>query len=783
MTLEIALVFCILGVALVLFITSWVRMDIVALMVMGTLGLTGLVSPADALAGFSNPAVITVWAMFILSAALYQTGIARLIGKQILRLSGAGEARLIALVMLTAGLMSAFMNNIGVAALMLPVVMDMARTRNISPSRLLLPLAYATMLGGLTTLIGTPPNLLISHALEDSGNTAFLFFDYTPIGMSALFAGIIFMVFAGRFLLPHKDALTEISKIKKPIPGKSYGISERSFLFRISPDSYLAGKTLQESRLRRGLGLNAISISRSGRVIRSPDASEVLQAGDVLHVQGNEDAFRAMQHWEAILPEKEGINTESLLEQELLFFEVDLSDQTTLSGTRLQDTRFRKRLGINVVAVKRGQQIIRNMLHELLLQKDDTLLLQGPADRIKKLMVEGRVTNIRPANKDILINDYVLHQSLFLIKVHGDAELLQESISESNIGSAFGITVIGTLREGGIPEPYAPKSEIHTDDWLLVKGNMDDLPLFQGLMSLEILDKETIPDNIESEDVMLAEVVLAPRTLLAGKTLREVNFRQRYGVTVLAIWQEGKVHMDKIHNEPLKYGEALLVYGKREKLELLGQEEDFILLTEMGEQPRRSKKATTAGLIMAGILLPVIAGLIPLANAALLGIALMVLTGCLKMEEAYRAIEWRAVFLIAGMLPLGTAMQETGAASLLADWVFKLFGSMGPWGLIGGLYAVTATLTIAIHPAAIVVIMSPVALEIATAADISPHTVMMAVAIAAAAVFMSPVSHAANLIVMGPGGYRFADYVRLGLPMTIIVMIISMLLLPVIWPL
>ncbi len=784
MTLEIVLVFGILGLALLLFLTGWVRIDIVALLVMGTLGLTGLVSPREALAGFSNPAVITVWAMFILSAALYQTGVARIIGVHILRLAGEGEARLIVLVMLTAGLMSAFMNNIGVAALMLPVVMDMARSRNISPSRLLLPLAYATMLGGLTTLIGTPPNLLISHAMEDGGHTPFLFFDYTPIGISALFAGIIFMVFVGRFLLPKKDALTEINKIRRNVPGKSYGISERSFLLRVSQDSFLAGKTLQGSRLRRGLGLNVISITRDGQVIRSPDASEVLQTGDMLYVQGNEDVFRSMQHWEAILPEAEKISTESLLGQELMFFEVDLSEQSSLSGTRLQDTRFRKRLGINVIAVKRGTQIIRDMLHELLLQKGDTLLLQGPVDRIKKLREEGRVGTVRPADKDLLINQYNLHKSLFLIKVHGDAELLQESIAESHIGSAFGITVIGTLQDNNKLEPYSPKSEIHKDDWLLVKGNMDDLPIFQALMELEIIEKAgDRPLNIESDEVMLAEAILAPRSLLAGKTLREINFRQKYGLTVLAIWHEGEVHMNRIHNQPLKYGEALLVYGQREKLELLGKEEDFILLTEIGEQPRRTKKAKTAALIMAAMLLPVIVGIIPLANAAILGIALMVLSGCLKMEEAYRAIEWRAVFLIAGMLPLGTAMQETGAANVLAHWVGTLFGSMGPWGLIGGLYLITACLTIAIHPAAIVVIMSPVALELASTSGISPHTVMMAVAIAAAAVFMSPVSHAANLIVMGPGGYRFRDYLKVGIPMTLVVMLVTMLLLPIIWPL
>ena len=191
MSLEIFLVFFILLTALVLFFTGWVRMDIVALLVLGTLGITGLVSPAEALSGFSNPAVVTVWAMFILSAALYQTGVARIIGRQVLNLAGTSEWRMIFVIMMTSGLLSAVMNNIGVAALMLPVVMDIARSTNRAPSRLLMPLAYGCLLGGLTTLIGTPPNLLVSFALQDAGLEPFQLFDFTPVGMGVMLGGII----------------------------------------------------------------------------------------------------------------------------------------------------------------------------------------------------------------------------------------------------------------------------------------------------------------------------------------------------------------------------------------------------------------------------------------------------------------------------------------------------------------------------------------------------------------------------------------------------------------
>ena len=181
--------------------------------------------------------------------------------------------------------------------------------------------------------------------------------------------------------------------------------------------------------------------------------------------------------------------------------------------------------------------------------------------------------------------------------------------------------------------------------------------------------------------------------------------------------------------------------------------------------------------------MPVLLGFVPLAISALLGVSVMVLTGCLKMEEAYRAIEWRSVFLIAGLLPLGAAMQETGAASLMAEGVVELFGRFGPWGIIAGLYLLTSISTLAIPPAALVVVMSPVALQAAENFDVSPYSIMMTIAMAAASSFLSPVSHPANLLVMGPAGYKFSDYLKLGLPLALVVMIIVMVLLPIFWPL
>ena len=784
MTIEIILVFSILIAALVLFFSGRVRMDIVALLVMGTLAFTGLITPQQALSGFSNPAVVTVWAMFILSAALYQTGVARIIGKHMTKVAGNNEGRMIATIMLSSGALSAFMNNIGVAALMLPVVMDMARAKNISPSRLLMPLAFGSMLGGLTTLIGTPPNLLISYALGDAGQSAFGFFDFTPIGVSALLFGTLFMVFIGRHFLPKREALDQRGVQQQQVISSSYALQERSFMLRIKPSSTLIGKTLKESRLRAGLGINVLSITRDHGTVLDPGPATIIKSNDKLHVQGKIDAIKAMKNWEVLEAHKLKIDIRDYLSKALLIYEVRVSDNSPLAGKRLQDTDFRKRLGVNVLAAKKQGEIFYNMLHDFILEANDTLLLQGPKERLEILEQEKKISKINPVGKEELSNDYKLHEVLFFMDVGEDATLFERAITESQIGSAFGLTVVGTLHEQQKLETYVPGTTINANDRLLVKGNIQDIPLLQGLKEIQILDEQAPGlQSLESDEVQIAEVVLAPRSLLAKKTLREINFRKKYGLTVLAIWREGHAHRTDIHNIPLRFGDSLLLYGKRERLELMDEEHDLILLTDIARQPQRTGKALTAALIMAAILTPVILGFVPLAIAAVSGIALMVLTGCLRMEEAYRAIDWRAVFLIAGMLPLGIAMQQTGAASILATGVVQSFGYFGPWGIIAGLYLVTAMLTIAIHPAALVVIMSPVALEAAAVFDISPQTVMMAVAISAASVFMSPVSHAVNLLVMGPGGYRFSDYLRVGIPLTLVVMAVSMLLLPIIWPL
>jgi di/tricarboxylate transporter len=321
-------------------------------------------------------------------------------------------------------------------------------------------------------------------------------------------------------------------------------------------------------------------------------------------------------------------------------------------------------------------------------------------------------------------------------------------------------------------------------DTLLVEGKLEDLLTLRGLQDLEI-DRQAPPDlrELESEQVGLAEVVLSPRTTLAGQSLRHMHFREKYGLNVLAIWREGHAYRSNLRDMALRFGDALLLYGPRDKLKVLGSEPDFLVLTEEAQEALKLNKAPVAALLMGAVLLPVILGWLPISIAAVVGATLMVLTGCLTMEEAYRFIEWKAVFLIAGMLPLGIAMQQTGAARFLADGVVSTVGGLGPLAVMAGLFVLTTLATQVMPNSAVAVLLAPIALNTANDLGISPYALMMTVAVSASASFLSPVSHPANVLIMGPGGYRFRDYVKVGLPLTVVVLGVTLLVLPLFWPL
>ena len=309
--------------------------------------------------------------------------------------------------------------------------------------------------------------------------------------------------------------------------------------------------------------------------------------------------------------------------------------------------------------------------------------------------------------------------------------------------------------------------------------------LLQGLEAVFVRDEEEQEDIavLEDDKTGMIEVVLSPHSALSGQTLQELRFREKYGLTVLAVWRKGHAIRTGLRDLQLQFGDALLFFGSWKKLEVLGQEPDFIVLTEKVQEVAKEEKAGTALTIMAAVLLPVIFGWVPIYIAVVIGAACMVLSKCLTMDEAYRYIEWKAVFLIAGMLPLGSALDKTGAASLVAEQTIALLGPFGPYGVLFGLLLITFMATSIIPTAALVVLMVPIALKTSAGLGISPYPLMMGIAMAASSSFTSPISHPANVLVMGPGGYRFVDYIKVGVPLTLVIFVILMIAIPIFWPL
>jgi di/tricarboxylate transporter len=374
MTFEIALVLAITVLAIILFITERVRVDVVALMVLVILALTGLVTPTEAISGFSNPAVVTVWAVLILSAALSRTGVAGLVGHRFLRLAGDSEVRLMAIIMLTVAILSGFMNDIGVATLFLPVVIDIARRLKLAPSKLLIPLAFAALLGGLITLIGTPPNILISEALRQAGLKPFGMFDYAPVGIIVMLAGVIFMVLIGRHLLPNRDIAREYSGEDYK---QLYNLHKRMGTVHLPANSGLAGKTLAQSRLGSALGLNVIAIIHDDQTNLAPSREVLLQPGDKLLVEGRLDQLSDLRGRNHLILEEDNLSVERLVSAEIELVEITIPPGSTIIGQNLRQMDFRNQYDAIVLGIRRGNIPRRTNLESIPLQADDVLLVQG----------------------------------------------------------------------------------------------------------------------------------------------------------------------------------------------------------------------------------------------------------------------------------------------------------------------------------------------------------------------------------------------------------------------
>lgn len=605
----------ILAISAILFVSGKLRSDLVAICSALALVLTGILSPEEALSGFSNPIVIMMGGLFIVGGGIFGTGLAKRIGSGILGMAGTNETRLFILLMVTTACVGAFVSNTGTVALMLPIVVSMARGAGLSPSRLLMPLAFAGSMGGMLTLIGTPPNLIIRDVLAEAGYTAPGFFTFTPVGIICIIVGIVVLIpLSRRFLKGDKKNGKTTENQSANRLAQDYQLAENMAVLEITPQSPMCGNTL------RGLNIN-------------------------------------------------------------------------------------NRFGVTVIAVQRN-------------------------------------------------------------KHHSSNSPLQEVEQFTN-----------------------PDEPLRKSDVLYLNGAEKDVTSLAEEMLLAQVS-ETTSRWLDFYHVGMAEVLLPSTSPLVGRTVAETEFRSSYGLTVLGIRRHNSFLLHDIKNCRLHASDLVLVQGPWENIARLDARDgnDWLVIGRPLDQQKHvtlDYKAPLAAIIMIAMVAVMAFDFIPVApvTAVIIAAVAMIFTGCVRnVEEAYKSINWESIILFAAMLPMSTALEKTGASAMISSALVDNLGSYGPFVILATIYFVTSLLTMFISNTVTAVLMAPIALAAAMAQGVNAVPMLMGVTVAASMCFASPFSTPPNALVMSAGGYKPIHYIKVGLPLQIIMGIVITLVLPLIFP-
>lgn len=606
--MEITFVFIILLLAIALFVTEALPIDLVAILMLLSLALSRIITPAEALSGFSDPAVITIIGFFVISAALFNTGVVEAIGRRLYHISGDGQARLLVITMVTAAGIAAFMSNVVTTAVLMPGVIAVAQRLGRPPSQFLMPLAFGAVLGGKCTLAGSPTNLAVNGLLPKYGLEPFTLFEFAPIGIPLVLTGVVYMLLIGARLLPKRQDGSESERRQ-----------DKDYLTEVivRADSPLIDRTLAQADFRGNYELQIIGIVRNGeRVLPHGDA--MLRPGDVLMVSGKRDKILSIKDAQGL----------------------DLKSDTT-------------------------------------------------SEQAAQFHYEGNGAN---GNDD---------------------------------------------GKGAAKKKAGP---------------------------------------------VIVEAILSPNSTFAGRTLRQIRFGSRYAADVLAIYRHRQSLSENLSDIQLRVGDVLLIQGGRRRIDSLREDPNFLTLDDVEHTPLKRNKAVWAVAIFLAVAVTAGLNLAPISLIALAGAAGMLLAGCMGVREAYARVEWPIVVLIAATIPMGVAMEKTGAAKAAALLVTQFLGGYGPVIVLGGFFLFAIALTQAMVNAAAALLLTPIALNVAQQMQVNPRTFAITIAIAASTSFATPLEPACA-IVYGPGRYRFADYVRVGGALTVAIMIVTLLVAPVFWPL
>ncbi len=590
MTVDMLLLSAILVGAVLLFALEVFPVDKVSVLVLSTLVVFRLISPEQALAGFGNPATVTVACMLALSYGIQTTGALNYLANKFVDLAKESEFRLLVSIIVAVGLLSAFINNTAAVALFLPLTMTVAREHDMDPSKLLMPMSFAAMFAGTCTLIGSSTNLLVYSLAVEHLNWSIGMFEFTLVGLIFFAAGTFYLLVLGRHLVPSRrtsDSLTE------------------------------------EYRLRH------------------------------------------------------------------FVTELILRDDSPLIGQSIAETNFREKYGLEVIEILRDKKRLLPSAVETKLQDSDILLVQGPPQA-----------------------------------------LLQ-------IQDSHGVTI----------------------------------------KALTVQDQD-----LEDENIVLVEAFISPTSRLVDSTVKEVNFRQTFKANTLAIRSHGRTIRQKIGTIRLEHGDSLLILTSREQLKVLRQSPDFLVLEEVRRSFLRKDKLFYGAGIFLGIILLVSFNLLSIVEAAMIGTGLMLLTGCLRLQDLYSHLSWQTIVMLACLIPLGSAMENTGLANLVATTLVAELDVWGPVAVLSGVYLLTSTLTSVMTNNATAILMIPISISTAQHLQVSPQPFVMAVLFAASASFMTPIGYQTNLFIFGPGGYKFTDFLKVGAPLNLLFWILASVLIPLFWP-
>ena len=612
----------ILALSAVFFVNGKIRSDLVALCALVLLMVFNILTPEEALSGFSNSVVIMMVGLFVVGGAIFKTGLAKMIGSKILQLAGTSEIKLFILIMLVTAFIGAFVSNTGTVALMLPIVVSMAVNANISPSRFLMPLAFASSMGGMATLIGTPPNLVVQEALSNAGYKDLSFFSFTPIGIVCITVGVIILIPLSKWFLSKKE-----------------------------------------------------------------------------------------------------------------------------------DTK-----------------------------KNDASTGRSPQE---------------------LANKYSLSDNLYRVRVHKDSRIRNKKLQELNITSLYNLTILEIRRKSSSQSRFmktvdqklaGPDTEIQEEDILYVFGSFDNINKFVEENHLDLTESkvsEFTGDNekLSIREIGIAEVLLMPDSKLINRAVKDSGFRDKYSVNILGIERGNEYILSDVKDVKMHAGDLLLIQGNWDDIARMSKKQSqWVVLGQPVEEASKvtlDYKAPVAASIMILMIATMVFDFIPIppVAAVLIAAILMVLTGCFRnVEDAYKTINWESIVLIAAMLPMSLALEKTGASSLISEKLVGGLGNYGPLVLMAGIYFTTSLLTMFISNTATAVLVAPIALQSALSLGVSPYPFLLAVTVGASMCFASPFSTPPNALVMSAGKYTFMDYVKVGLPLQIIMGIIMIFVLPLIFP-